>query len=295
MKNKGLTVPDNYFNTVATLLWYWVCSMTVPEVTSPSVTSTVTCPHFTSTPPPPTSTPPTHSLPSICLRPPAWLPGSSGPSCLFLGTDIGWHAMAREREDEGANAPSPCPHFWGHKWSPAPPLPWSPSTSSSCPFSLLRFPFLPELVPSEQGWSANCCRARRAKPVGGRDIVLESTSPLVPTAVGQRGICNVMEISVGVTEMPSVKEKGIVSVAFPPALLQLSVRNTSDTEMSCSFNPELHKCFLLFCISERDGGICSVCICSPCGKKCAPLMPKLRLNLLQKNSSLVTQLPFEMF
>lgn len=61
--------------------------------------------------------------------------------------------------------------------------------------------------------------------MGERDIVSESTTPLMPTAV-----CTVTERNVGVTEMPSGKEKGIVPMAFPPSPLQLSVRNASEKE-----------------------------------------------------------------
>lgn len=43
-----------------------------------------------------------------------------------------------------------------------------------------------------------------AKRVGEGDIVLESKSPLVPTALGQQSNGTVIEMNVGVAEMPEV-------------------------------------------------------------------------------------------
>lgn len=70
------------------------------------------------------------------------------------------------------------------------------SSSTSCPSPL---PALPSSCPQSEvvvwhsgccsGRLPNCCWSRRANPVGGRDIVLESTSPLVPTAVSQQMQC----------------------------------------------------------------------------------------------------------
>lgn len=40
----------------------------------------------------------------------------------FPGKQLWMTRNSVEGEDNGANVPSPCPPFWGHKWSPVPPI-----------------------------------------------------------------------------------------------------------------------------------------------------------------------------
>lgn len=140
-------------------------------------------------------TPPTPSL-HLSMSPSACMVAGQLPGELsFPGTQLGMTRHGVGGEDEGANAPSPCPPFWGHKWSPVPRIIHHLLIS---PLSCVPLPVLPSLCPQSKVvvWHrgrcisrlTNCCHARRAKPVGERDIVLESASPLVPTAVCQPGI-----------------------------------------------------------------------------------------------------------
>lgn len=103
--------------------------------------------------------PPNLQPPSLCLYLSSSACMVAGPlrgELSFPGKQLRLTRRGRGGEDEGANTPSPCPHFWGRKWRPVPPI---------NVHLLLLFPLFlhlstssAKLMPSERG----CCLARRS-------------------------------------------------------------------------------------------------------------------------------------
>lgn len=220
---------------------FW-CIFARLEVTTVSVTSPVMFP------------PPNLQPPSLCLY-------LSSSACMVAGPLRGELSLpgkqlrltrrGRGGEDEGANTPSPCPHFWGRKWRPVPPI--------NIHLLLLFSLFLhlstssAKLMPSERG----CCLARRSpsgqltnwccscrgKPVGGRTLFWSQHSPWF---LCQQGVWDLMEIKCRCYRDAKCENEGHCFYGLPS--FSPTVRNTSETEnwivvaliLECTNNVKLH-------------------------------------------------------
>lgn len=199
---------------------------------------------------PPTAPPPLSIY--LCLRLPAWLLGSFEASCLFLGNNFGWQAMAWDgRTSKGANAPSPCPHFLGHKWSPVPQS--SSTTSSYSPFfsaSLFQFCWAHAL----RARSFNLAQRPPLRLVN--QLLLRSQGEIS----GREGHCFGVNIAPGSNRCLSamhLKCNGDRCRCYRNAKCE---REGHCFEGFPSFSsPTARNIFLMcfwFCISERDGVLC---------------------------------------